>query len=176
MAGEGNPSFKHGMTGTNIYRLWVGMLTRCYNPKVKIYKYYGGRGIDVDERWHDFSNFYTDMGDRPHGLQLDRIDNDRGYSKDNCRWATPKENNPANKGDLPDNMPGRRFSKWLVLRRVIHKPGHRYYLCRCDCGFERINCGGELRRGKTTQCISCKNIAHRITHRGWSERRNVAAK
>lgn len=163
--------YKHGMTATNIYKIWAGMISRCYNPKVKIYKYYGGRGIKVDERWLTFSNFYADMGDRPEDLQLDRIDNDANYSKDNCRWTTSKENNSYNKGTIKDDMPGKRFGKWIVLSKILHKQGHRYYECKCDCGTKRIISGGELRRGGTTQCIKCKNISHR----GWTQRRRMLA-
>ncbi len=170
--GSDNHAYKHGMHGTPLYKLWCGIFSRCYNPKVKIYKYYGGRGIKVCDRWRNFSNFHVDMGDRPEGLQLDRIDNDKGYSPENCRWATPKENNPANKGTLLDFMPGKIFGKWAVIERVKHKPDHRYYLCKCECGLERIVCGGDLRRGSTTRCMNCKKKEHGDKHRGWSERRS----
>jgi hypothetical protein len=74
------------------FRRWNEMMRRCHSENHIGYQNYGGRGIDVAPEWHSFDNFYRDMGDPPKGKQLDRIDNDRGYSKENCRWATQTEN------------------------------------------------------------------------------------
>lgn len=82
---------RHGMVGTPTYSTWSNMKTRCSNPNSDRYKFYGARGIKVCRRWLNFENFYADMGARPEGKTLDRIDNGRGYCKSNCRWATPKE-------------------------------------------------------------------------------------
>jgi hypothetical protein len=86
---------RHGV-GTSTYNIWQGMVARCRSPKSKDYARYGGRGITVCESWFSFPNFLADMGERPTGLTLDRRDNNAGYNKENCRWATQQEQD-ANK-------------------------------------------------------------------------------
>lgn len=80
-----------GHSGTAAHRHWHKIIERCEDPKYAGYADYGGRGIKVCERWHCLRNFLADMGQRPKGLWLERIDNNGNYEPGNCKWATPKE-------------------------------------------------------------------------------------
>jgi protein-arginine kinase activator protein McsA len=85
-------STKHDMAHSKTYTTWESMIQRCTNPKNTNYKHYGKRGIRVCEAWLVFDSFLADMGERPEGKELDRIDNDGNYEKTNCRWVTHQEN------------------------------------------------------------------------------------
>ena len=133
---------KTGISTT--YRSWRHMHSRCYNQNVPEHKYYGARGIMVCARWHDFVNFLTDMGSRPAGLELDRINNNGNYEPSNCRWATRHE-----------QIQNSRLAKLTVEDVLAMRK------MRADTGisYEKVGALFGVR----------KNTAHRaITGRGWT--------
>lgn len=101
----------HGRSKTSLYKAWNSMNQRCHNPNVDEYKYYGARGISVCDRWRfSFTAFLADMGERPKGLSIDRINNDGNYEPGNCRWAT-------------------------IHQQAMNKRPRQH---RCDCGTCRL--------------------------------------
>lgn len=88
---KNNMARKHGEYGTPTYNSWRKMMQRCYSENCVQWVYYGGRGINVCARWHAYQNFKADMGRRPEGMTLDRIDTNKNYQPGNCRWATHTE-------------------------------------------------------------------------------------
>ena len=112
---------KHGMYGTREYKSWESMLERCRNPNHKFYSRYGGRGISVCERWYEFEEFYKDMGPRPRGRSLHRINDDGDYEPENCCWATQTVQN-RNRGDynhvIVYNGKAKCLSEWSEITGI----------------------------------------------------------
>lgn len=134
-AKRGDNRRKHGLHETRLYRIWGAMKNRCNNPKQKEYQHYGGRGITVCDEWlHDFQAFYdwAMANGYKDGLTIDRIDNNKGYSPDNCRWATYEEqsNNKNNTIYISYNNEKHTIKEWenitgipskVIYWRIKHK-------------------------------------------------------
>ncbi len=91
-------NYRHGWARTKLYGVWCSMRSRCENPNDPAYDRYGGRGIVVCHEWKDFKNFLADMGEPPAGMTLERRDNEKGYSPNNCIWADRKAQNRNKRG------------------------------------------------------------------------------
>jgi hypothetical protein len=109
------------MTKTAEYQTWLGMKKRCYSDNEPGFENYGGRGITVCDEWVDsFEAFYRDMGARPEGMSIDRINNDLGYSKENCRWATREIQNTNKRSNLYITALGetRLLKEWAEITGI----------------------------------------------------------
>ena len=128
--GSSNPNYKHGLTKTHLFQTWSNAKSRCSDANSVPFKDYGGRGITVCDEWKtDFKAFYdwAIKNGYKEGLTLDRIDNDKGYSPDNCRWATIKEqsNNRRSNTFLVFRGERKTVSQWAydigISRETLYK-------------------------------------------------------
>lgn len=115
------------MASSPVHIVWKGMIARCTNRNDPKYADYGGRGIKVCKRWRRFEYFYADMGDRPKGMTLDRVDNAKGYSPGNCRWATLKEQGNNRRSTLKIERKGevKSLKEWCEFEGLPYKTVHR---------------------------------------------------
>lgn len=112
---------KHGMTYQREWKSWTGLKSRCYTKTDHHYRYYGGRGIRVCERWREsFLNFFEDMGTCPKGFTIERINNDGNYEPSNCRWASKRDQcrNRRNNVRLTLNGETHILSDWASIRGI----------------------------------------------------------
>jgi len=112
----------HGKTNTREFNSWASMVARCVDPAHQAYRHYGGRGITVCAEWQSFSAFFKDMGLRPEGTSLDRIDNNGNYCAINCRWATKDEQDSNKRNTVFCTVNGVRkpVSYWAKKLGISH--------------------------------------------------------
>lgn len=122
----------HKLSKSREYQTWKHMLSRCNNPNATKYKNYGGRGIKVCKRWYVFQNFFADMGIRPPNHTLDRINNNKMYSKSNCKWSNNYEQNR--------NKRSNRIVIWNNKKFIISDLAAKYNIC-CGTLSNRLNRG-----------------------------------
>lgn len=126
--------FKHGMVRTPTFKSWSEMRNRCNNPNFKQFKDWGGRGITICPEWDTFLRFFSDMGERPSGTSLDRKDNSKGYSKENCQWSDKKtqNRNKRNNRVLTIDEESMCISAWSDRSGVMAST----IIYRLNCGWE----------------------------------------
>lgn len=141
---------KHGLTGTPTYRVWEGMKQRCLNKNAPAYDNYGGRGIQICDRWLTFINFLNDMGKRPEGMTLDRINNNSNYEPSNCRWATRKEqgNNRRNSKLFTIEDETKTLAEWCqqynISRNTVDKRLQKGLDIKTALTLKRMSRGGRI--------------------------------
>lgn len=124
---------KHGMSHSPTYATWWSMISRCQYPTMSNYPHYGGRGITVCDRWrNDFRLFLADMGERPAGKTIDRIDGTQGYRPGNCRWATAKEQAANRRPPAQHERCGRGHLMALVGVYLNKRGGRQCARCAKD--------------------------------------------
>lgn len=131
--------FKHGREPKDVYIIWKNMKARCSYVKRSNYRYYGGRGIAVCERWaNSFENFINDMGVRPgSNYSIERVDNSKGYSPDNCKWATHQEQAKNKRSSILLNCRGqlKSITEWSVISGI--KYNTIYFRIKNGWGIEK---------------------------------------
>lgn len=114
------------------YSVWKSLTSRCLQPSSPAYAHYKSRGISLCERWRKFDNFLCDMGERPHALTIDRIDNNKGYEPGNCRWATRIEQANNRITNITFEYKGKTLTLANLARETgVSKEMLRSRLCRC---------------------------------------------
>lgn len=131
------------------YQCWQDMKQRCLNEKHKQYVNYGGRGIGICERWlYSFENFFADMGRKPEGKTIDRINNNAGYSKDNCRWATPSEQRLNQRSCVFLEFDGKRMTIEEWGRHLGRHPTTIRTRIKSGYPLEMVLCREEYKTGR----------------------------
>lgn len=182
--GSGNSNYKHGHAlrkrQSQTYRIWAGMLDRCRRKNSKSWKYYGGRGIKVCWRWLRFSNFLADMGERPSGLTLGRIDENGDYEPDNCEWQTWQTQNNTSRnakricfrgfeGSIKEVCDHFGINYGRAIRRMANGWSIETALGQPRCGqIEFMGEHGTLKQLCAKHGIGYNTVRGRLRRYGWS--------
>lgn len=151
---RGQSSITHGQSGTPMYNAWKTMFRRCETPTNTDYMNYGGRGIKVCPEWKDFEVFARDMGERPEGTTLERIDNNGNYCRGNCRWATRADQARNRRSSIWYEFEGEKVVETDFAVRIGMKQGAVAELRRKGYTMEQI-----LLRSKGVDCDKPENTA-----------------
>lgn len=127
---NGDAQATHRLSHTPAYTSWAALLNRCENPRNKDYDRYGARGITVCGRWHSFEAFYEDMGPKPPGLTIGRIDNDGPYSPANCRWETQATQARNRRNSVFVVVGGQRMNATEAASRLGMDRGNFYHAAK----------------------------------------------
>ena len=159
---------KHGMWGSREYNTWAQMIARCVNPKATNYDEYGGRGIKVCDRWlESFENFLADMGERPEGMTLDRIEVDGNYDPGNCRWATNAEQARNTRRNVYIEANGERMVIFDWAKRSgIHETTIMHRLKNGWSPEDAVTTPTNRKNKHNASHIHCPQRRHRKAHRG----------
>lgn len=131
----GQKRTRHGLSETGAYRCWHKMKLRCMDETTDSYERYGGRGIAVCERWLSFANFFEDMGERPLGKTLDRIETNENYEPGNCRWATASEQQRNRRGNFLVDFRGEKLTVAEIKERSGSQRSRNTILYRLGRGW-----------------------------------------
>lgn len=146
---KGHNGARHRMTGTKTYNSWMAMKARCTKKYNNEFHRYGAAGVTVCERWLVFGNFLADMGQRPAGKSLDRIDNSIGYEPSNCRWATPSEQNDNRRRTIriTFNESTRTLTEWSKILGIKYDTLHQRLSLKKEVPPFLFRPAGPSRRG-----------------------------
>lgn len=138
----------HGMSKSKTYAVYTQMIERCHNPSHKYYYLYGNRGIFVCDKWKEsFKYFIEDMGLAPESLSIDRLDNYKGYYKENCRWATREQQDRNKRNSI---FIGEVSNDWKVMHRFYGEKAYTIKCLNCSKEIKILSCN--FRRKNKCQC------------------------
>lgn len=158
------------MSYSNTHQTWSSMISRCQNKNDPSYANYGGRGITVCGAWESFENFLGDMGERPEGKQLDRVDNNLGYFKENCRWVTAEENSNNRRTNRFIEYKGTRQTLIQWARALGITPYTLTNKLKLGMSMEQIE-ESVPKRKQTPGMVFGENVQKALTEKGMSGRK-----